>query len=53
MIITTDHGRGINKKTWTGHGSSIPEAKEIWMAAIGPDTPAKGEIKTKDYGILP
>tara|TARA_R110002074_G_scaffold78126_9_gene176895 strand:- start:172 stop:1248 length:1077 start_codon:yes stop_codon:yes gene_type:complete len=47
MIITTDHGRGINKKTWTGHGSSIPEAKEIWMAAIGPDTPAKGEIKNK------
>jgi membrane-anchored protein YejM (alkaline phosphatase superfamily) len=47
MIITTDHGRGTNKKTWTGHGSSIPEAKEIWMAAIGPDTPAKGELKTK------
>ena len=45
MIITTDHGRGTNKKSWTGHGSSIPEAKEIWMAAIGPDTPATGEMK--------
>jgi len=47
MIITTDHGRGTNNESWTGHGSSIPESKEIWMAAIGPDTPATGEMKMK------
>jgi hypothetical protein len=45
MIITTDHGRGTNKTSWTGHGTSIPESKEIWIAAIGPDTPAMGEMK--------
>jgi len=45
MIITTDHGRGTSKTSWTGHGSSIPESKEVWIAAIGPDTPATGEMK--------
>ncbi|WP_163380676.1 alkaline phosphatase family protein [Cyclobacterium sp. SYSU L10401] len=45
MIITTDHGRGIDKATWTGHGSGIPRSREIWLAAIGPDIPAVGEVK--------
>ncbi|WP_192350864.1 alkaline phosphatase family protein [Algoriphagus sp. Y33] len=47
MIITTDHGRGISKTSWRSHGSSVPEAGEIWMAAIGPDTPAGGEMKSQ------
>ncbi|WP_332914079.1 hypothetical protein [Algoriphagus boritolerans] len=46
MIITTDHGRGTNKSSWRSHGSSIPIAGEIWIAAIGPDTPPGGEMKT-------
>lgn len=46
MIITTDHGRGTTKTSWRGHGSSISDAGEIWMAAIGPDTPASGEMKS-------
>lgn len=45
MIITTDHGRGIDKATWTGHGSGIPRSKEAWIAAIGPDSQAFGEVK--------
>lgn len=45
MIITVDHGRGVSKTSWKGHGSSIPEAGQIWMMAIGPDTPASGEMK--------
>ncbi|REG90417.1 alkaline phosphatase family protein [Algoriphagus antarcticus] len=45
--ITTDHGRGITKTSWRGHGSSIPEAGEIWMASIGPDTPAADEMKSQ------
>lgn len=47
LILTTDHGRGTNKSSWKGHGASIPEAGQIWMMAIGPDTPALGERKTK------
>ena len=47
MIITTDHGRGISKTSWRSHGESVPEAGEIWMAAIGPDTPDTGEMKSQ------
>lgn len=47
MIITTDHGRGIDASSWTGHGARIPEAGQIWMAVIGPDTQAQGEMKKK------
>lgn len=47
MIITTDHGRGTSKTSWTGHGSSIPDAGQRWMIAIGPDTPADGEMKSE------
>lgn len=46
MIVTTDHGRGITKTSWRDHGSSVPEGGEIWLAAIGPDTPASGEMKS-------
>ncbi|SHM30997.1 phosphoglycerate mutase [Cyclobacterium lianum] len=45
MIITTDHGRGVEKRTWTGHGAGIPRSREVWIAAIGPDSPALGEVK--------
>jgi hypothetical protein len=53
LVVTTDHGRGgIGKATWKHHGLSeekrpvkIPESNEIWMAFMGPDTPALGEIK--------
>ena len=48
FIITTDHGRGdIIKKEWTSHGQRIRDASQIWMAVIGPDTPAHGEVITK------
>lgn len=48
FIITTDHGRGdIIKSEWTSHGQRIRDAAQIWMAVIGPDTPAMGEVKTK------
>ena len=47
MIITTDHGRGTNKSSWRSHGSDVRDAGEIWIAAIGPDTPASGELKVQ------
>ncbi len=43
IIITTDHGRGTNPKdTWRSHGGSVPISDQIWIAMIGPDTPASG-----------
>lgn len=47
LIITTDHGRGTNKRSWKSHGASVHDSGEIWMMAIGPDTPALGEMKTQ------
>lgn len=49
FIITTDHGRGtVPLDTWQHHGTEIDGADEIWIAAIGPDTPGLGEIKNSD-----
>ncbi len=46
LIITTDHGRGtMPLENWKSHGSSINGAGQIWLAAIGPQTPAVGEVK--------
>jgi len=58
LLVTTDHGRGSRSlETWKHHGrfpytkedgtaavSDFPGDSEIWMAALGPDTPALGEI---------
>jgi hypothetical protein len=45
MLITVDHGRGTSKESWKSHGADIPGAGQVWLMAIGPDTPALGEIK--------
>ena len=47
FLITTDHGRGDDPKgEWTSHGARIRGADAIWIAAIGPDIPALGEVTT-------
>jgi hypothetical protein len=46
LIVTCDHGRGnAIKEQWTDHGQKIADAGQIWIAAIGPDTRATGEVK--------
>jgi hypothetical protein len=45
LVLTTDHGRGETPKDWTSHGESVPNSGQMWMAALGPDTPALGERK--------
>lgn len=42
LIVTTDHGRGPTRHDWTNHGENVPDAEHIWIAALGPDTPALG-----------
>ena len=44
LIFSPDHGRGEGPE-WTKHGEKVPLAKYIWMAFLGPDTPALGERK--------
>jgi hypothetical protein len=43
FIITTDHGRGGGLKQWKEHGVEEKGSENIWIAVIGPDTPALGE----------
>lgn len=45
LIITTDHGRGRTVEDWTSHNNKTPGADESWLAVLGPDTPALGEVK--------
>lgn len=49
FVITTDHGRGAYpnpKGEWKSHGKTYVGSNAIWMMAMGPDTPALGEVKT-------
>ncbi len=51
IVITTDHGRGAGKSDWRNHGAATLGADNIWIAALGPDTPALGErSKTGNFG---
>jgi hypothetical protein len=43
LIVTVDHGRGQAPLGWKSHGESVPDSKYIWMALMGPSTPALGE----------
>jgi hypothetical protein len=43
LLVTTDHGRGGTRIDWTDHGKNVPGAEYIWVAVMGPDTPAAGE----------
>ena len=46
LIMACDHGRGVTSEEWKHHGTKIEHADEIWLAVMGPDTPATGEVKT-------
>lgn len=48
LIVTTDHGRGLTEEDWVSHGAKIPGSDRIWIAIIGPDTPAGGEVHGGD-----
>jgi len=43
FILTTDHGRGSGPTGWKNHGRTVEGAENIWIAVLGPDTPALGE----------
>ena len=44
LIFSPDHGRGKSAHhKWRDHGQKVPDSKYIWMAFLGPDTPALGE----------
>ena len=46
LIMTTDHGRGVQGSDWSEHDITIPGSDDIWMVVIGPDTPDVGVVTT-------
>jgi hypothetical protein len=42
LVLATDHGRGPTPRDWTDHGQKVSPAESIWMAVMGPGTPALG-----------
>jgi hypothetical protein len=47
LIITCDHGRGASENNmWHDHGAKVKGADQTWIAIIGPDTPASGELSS-------
>jgi Metalloenzyme superfamily len=47
LVVAADHGRGDTAKDWTEHNAKIESAALIWIAVMGPDTPAAGAVKRK------
>ncbi len=43
FIFTCDHGRGSGPIDWLEHGVKQKGSENIWIAVMGPDTPARGE----------
>ncbi|NDA62109.1 MAG: phosphoglyceromutase [Chitinophagia bacterium] len=52
LYITTDHGRGCNRKTWKSHGFWIKGSGEIWTAMIGSGVEQLGELKNTQTTYL-
>ncbi len=48
FIITVDHGRGSGDDEWKSHGEKVEGAQHIWVAMMGPDTPALGEVRGRN-----
>jgi hypothetical protein len=45
LMVTTDHGRGTTPRGFQRHAILFRGSAQIWLAVIGPDTPATGEMK--------
>jgi hypothetical protein len=52
FIITTDHGRGRKKNTWSSHGLLTGGSSEVWLAVAGPGISPLGEMKEKQQLFL-
>lgn len=48
LLVTADHGRGDGPDDWKRHARGVAGAENIWLAALGPDTPAAGEVTDEE-----
>ncbi|QDS98845.1 AP protein [Adhaeretor mobilis] len=45
LVVAVDHGRGSGREGWKNHSADLPGSERIWIAVLGPDTPALGVRK--------
>lgn len=53
LLILPDHGRGDMRggaRDWGSHGVKHAGSLDIWLAALGPDTPALGVMRGRGEG---
>ena len=43
LMVATDHGRGSAPEEWKNHSNKHQGSQNVWVALMGPDTPARGE----------
>jgi hypothetical protein len=48
FIITTDHGRGRSSSKWEDHGLFVNGSSQTWLALVGPNITALGEMKNEE-----
>lgn len=48
FILTTDHGRGKSPSAWADHSFFVKGSSQTWLAFIGPDIAALGEMKNEE-----
>jgi hypothetical protein len=48
FIITTDHGRGSKASQWMNHGIITKGSSQTWVALLGKNVAALGEVKTNN-----
>ena len=56
LVVTADHGRGRTPEDWPSHGTKVAGAEEMWVAIMGPDTPAEGyqeELSVRQADVAP
>jgi hypothetical protein len=52
LLVANDHGRGSGPSEWKDHGAKIEGAENVWLAVLGPATPALGEHTNGDPVVL-
>ncbi len=48
LIVTTDHGRGDGKNSWTRHDMFTKGSSNTWLLTLGPQFTKQGELKSKE-----
>ena len=43
LVLVTDHGRGVTRNDWSGHGAKVEGAQDVWAAFAVPAWAARGE----------